>query len=180
MNPEEIHHLTAELPKGKCNMSLRSILLLTRHIEETEDIFFDYYDVEDGKISTFVACYNVSYLTPDSHLYNLNEDYLCLASQYGDLTAFQKKLKYIKRVICFALWMEPLVYYKQLDIIHLVITHNKYLMNEFLCQAAESGWLELVKQLIDRGATDLHNSIKSAEQYGHKHVVKYLQSVVIK
>ena len=53
-------------------------------------------------------------------------------------------------------------------------TNDLYTLNQALILAAKYGYLEIVKFLIVKGATDIYNSLEQAASEGHLNIVKYL------
>lgn len=199
MKPEDFYHLKYDLSLGKCNMSLRSWLILNLHIQEILDAMSIICVCHKGRIDPkgricykghvcrvehvlpFLKCYNQLYLTVDGHLYNNPEDHLVLASIYGDINIFHKYSEHIKNEYYeVESWLRPLVVNKQRDIMYLLISYNHRFLNAFLYEAVNVGNLKLVKKLIDQGADDLNYSFYLANRKKRKlkHIIAYLQSIM--
>lgn len=173
MKIEDIYHVFYDLSLGKCNMSLRSWLLLSNreNFKQVSKLWDG--DPYNSNIKRLFREYNWKYITPDGLLYHNDDTHMTIACDKGDINIVRQMLK--KNIHYIDCYTRIVIDNEHIDILHLLIPHmNNYCLNEGLCRAAKNKNLKIVQLMLDNGATDLYDCLKFAAIHGSIDIVQLM------
>lgn len=173
MKQEDVTHVINDLNSGKCNMSLRSLILLNNK---------DNLEFLNQRLTTnrflpmnvdFYHYYNEYYITPDGLIYHSINHHIYLATIHGQIDLLKSMLP--KCACDYNMIMSDAAEYGHLDIVHLMLNHgaNKYALSAY--KASSSGHLEIFKLMLTKIANiKYYDYMSRAAKYHHLHIVRYL------
>lgn len=144
MLPNEVHLVINDLNAGKCNWSLKTWILL--NFKTNLHFLTDQFNLsKTDSINVFYYYYNGRFMTKDGCIYNTIEDYMLLASWYG-----------------------------QMDVVKLMLEKGADNYDRSMFIATKNGQIDIVKLMLDKGATEYNKSMNEAARHGHIDIVKLL------
>lgn len=180
MNHGDLHIVLEELPLGKCEFSLRTIILLKT--DENIKFLNKYFGFICDAVN-FYKEYNMQYLTPDGLIYHDIGEHMILAAADGNMEIVKLMLKpfFDKNNMFMFIYdcnqiMFVAAYNGHIEIVKLMLNVGAYDYDQSMCEAAANGHMEIVKLMLEKGARNYKWAIRQAEKYGHTAIVKLLQS----
>lgn len=171
MKPEDVAHIINDLGNGKCNYSLRTIILLS--CSENIKCLQQYFNYkQDGDYATFNLKYQNKHLTKDSQIFHNVNTRAVLAIKEGNIDYWQQMIS--RGADNYFSMMKQAAYYGRYDIVKRLLKFNTTDINYCAKLASIQGHLDIVKLLFEAGANNYSECIHAAVENNHYDIVVYL------